>query len=264
MREITDINEIKKILEQILINVVDFCEKNQLKYYLGFGTLLGAVRHNGFIPWDDDVDIIMPREDYEKFVDAYSSDKYKIIDLRTDEKYFYPFAKVYDTSTVIQENTAEHSDFGLFIDVFPLDGVPETNKFHLHRLVLLQKLLMSKYKGADVKKTGIKRFFMAAARLLLKPVKSHNLACLIDRLASKYRYDKYDNVALVVWGYYYLVYKKSDIEPGTMHRFESFVYNVPGNYDAVLKATYGDYMQLPPPEKRVSKHGYRAYYIDRD
>ena len=78
MREITDINEIKKILEQILINVADFCEKNQLKYYLGFGSLLGAVRHNGFIPWDDDVDIIMPREDYKKFVAAYSSDKYKI------------------------------------------------------------------------------------------------------------------------------------------------------------------------------------------
>ena len=99
-------------------------------------------------------------------------------------------------------------------------------------------------------------------KALLKPVKIHDIARLIDRLSARYSYAQNENVGVSVWGYYYLAYKKSDIEPGAKLRFEDGTYSVPGNYDAILTKTYGDYMKLPPPEKRTVKHGYHAYYID--
>lgn len=124
MRKI-DINELKRIEINILDYVADFCNKNGITYYLDGGTLLGAIRHKGFIPWDDDIDIAMPRKDYDRFVHMCLDDsRYKILSYETDEKYIYSFAKVVDSYTKLKEwGTAEYEQLGVYIDVFPIDAL---------------------------------------------------------------------------------------------------------------------------------------------
>lgn len=123
--------EHKKIQLSILRDIDVFCQKNQIKYFLAFGTLLGAIRHKGFIPWDDDIDIAMPRPDYNKFILSFNGmvDNLKVLAPEIDLDYYAPYANVYDTRTVLEEKGTSHLKFeiGVKIDVFPIDGVP-TNK----------------------------------------------------------------------------------------------------------------------------------------
>ena len=98
-----EIDELKKIQLQILDDVVAFCDKEDLTYFLAYGTLIGAIRHNGYIPWDDDIDLVMPRDDYDYFLRHYneSTKRYKVLDYEVDPKYLYPFGKVIDTETLL-------------------------------------------------------------------------------------------------------------------------------------------------------------------
>ena len=124
--------EAKRVELDILLHVAKFCDEHGLRYFLAYGTLIGAVRHKGFIPWDDDIDIQMPREDYEKLLELYPKEN-------TDEKYFllapemkgahHPYAKIIDTRTVKKELGAKKNNpLGVDIDVFPLDGQPDGDK----------------------------------------------------------------------------------------------------------------------------------------
>ena len=128
MRNI-EINELKKLELDILIEIDEICTKNNFRYSLAYGTLIGAVRHKGFIPWDDDIDIFLPRPDYNKFVDYCSKNKtiFKLLSYDNSRWYSYPFAKATNQNTVIEE---EETDFngkmGIYVDVFPLDGLGDT------------------------------------------------------------------------------------------------------------------------------------------
>ena len=114
------IEEQKRIQLDILRDVAEFCEKNELQYFLAYGTLIGAVRHQGYIPWDDDIDIWMPEPDYDQFLKSYQSDKYKVIHNGNTKNYYVNFAKVHDERTRYQEAYTRDTGFGIFIDVFPL------------------------------------------------------------------------------------------------------------------------------------------------
>ena len=122
MKKLTD-KEVKQIELDILEYVHNFCEENGLKYIMNYGTLIGAVRHKGFIPWDDDIDISMPRADYEKLIASFPKNgRYKILDHRTSKDYFNNFVKVIDTNTKIVDNRNDKTyESGLFIDIFPMD-----------------------------------------------------------------------------------------------------------------------------------------------
>ena len=126
MREI-QFEEMKKIELNILIYFTEVCEENNLRYYLGGGTLLGAVRHKGFIPWDDDIDVMMPRPDFQKLLSlSINNENYNIIKPGT-AGYYYNFAKLVDTRTILEEKGIKRIDgLGVYIDIFPLDGMPET------------------------------------------------------------------------------------------------------------------------------------------
>ena len=121
-----DINEIKQIELDILVNIAKFCDEYGLRYYLAGGTLLGAIRHKGFIPWDDDIDIIMPREDYIKFFKTYKSDCgfYKADSILNNADYWLQTGKVFDLRTIVINNNEKYQ-FNIWIDVFPTDGVPK-------------------------------------------------------------------------------------------------------------------------------------------
>ena len=123
MKKLT-LDEVKKIQLEILAYIDSFCKKNNISYFINYGTLLGAVRHKGFIPWDDDIDISMDREHYNMFIEKFNQDssKYKILSLDTDKAYFNNFIKVVDTTTKIVDNR-NYKTFscGVFVDIFPMD-----------------------------------------------------------------------------------------------------------------------------------------------
>lgn len=127
MADFTLIESIQKIVYKILCDIDDFCAQNQIKYYLSGGTCLGAVRHHGFIPWDDDGDIMMPREDYDRFVVGFAkafSGKYMVGSLATDSEWQRPAGRVWDLSTKLEQTKFTGREMGVFIDVFPIDGLP--------------------------------------------------------------------------------------------------------------------------------------------
>ena len=134
--------ERKTIILKVLEEFASFCDSHDLKYSLSYGTLLGAIRHRGFIPWDDDVDVMMPREDYKKFLELYKSDKYKIISVYNNKLYYLPFAKFYDSTTIkvtAYNFKKQNSFFGLEIDIFPFDYL--TNSEIYNNLVKKQEKL---------------------------------------------------------------------------------------------------------------------------
>ena len=156
-------DELKSIQLDLLQKTADFCENNGLRYFLCGGTLIGAIRHKGYIPWDDDIDIAMPRPDYEKFVRIFNltQNYYQVMSIETDPDYAYAFAKVYENRTVLKELHYPGDAFGVyidilydnrtvlkelhykgsigvFIDIFPADGVKNTNQ--IRKIMLLHKL----------------------------------------------------------------------------------------------------------------------------
>ena len=120
------LDELKRIQIAILDKVHAFCLENNIIYFLSCGSLLGAIRHGGYIPWDDDIDLFMPRESYERFISSYNEadNGTRVRTLFTDKRYYYSFAKVEDVNTILVEKLPEKMDIGVNIDIFPIDGVP--------------------------------------------------------------------------------------------------------------------------------------------
>ena len=268
--------EIKKCELNLLSAFAQFCDKNNLKYYLTYGTLLGAVRHKGFIPWDDDIDVMMPRPDYDKFIeltgfskinDSYETRLYK----NCSHPNIYPYAKLIDNSTIVYEKgKAKKNVSGIWIDIFPLDGYPDweaadsitalnaKDLFNKYRkLRNMQDLCTTNplYVNQNIIKKIIK--FSLLPFIRLQSVKK--LCKKIEDNAQKYNYEKCDAVADLIWGDRWDIrIKKSELEPAELMYFEGLQFKVPHGWDSFLKLLYGNYMQLPPEDQRIT-HGFNAY-----
>ena len=148
MREITDLEEIKKIEYNILKEVHEFCVQNHLTYFLWGGTLLGAVRHNGFIPWDDDIDIAMPRESYDVLIHKFSESHFSVSACTSDANYPFTYAKVYDANTrKLEPVYKDKTDLGINIDIFPIDGYISKN--NLEKTVLKRDRLTKAWQRSN-------------------------------------------------------------------------------------------------------------------
>ena len=227
----------------ILDEVVRVCKKNGIKYFLMGGTLLGAIRHKGFIPWDDDIDICMLREDYEKFIKIAPNElkeKYKMVNYKTNKKAYLSFTKVVNSKTTFVENNAKEFDGhnGIWLDIFPLDYIDGINK-----------------------KVRIKNKFIKLIQGVLAE-KNLNLK-LVDIIIGKNKNN--GNYVITYFAHYNIeknVYELKDILPLGKTVFEGKKYDSPKNYDAILKTTYGDYMKLPPKDKQVTHNPIQIIFED--
>jgi len=256
------LEEVKAIELEILKYVKKICDDNKLKYFLCGGTLLGAIRHKGFIPWDDDIDIALPRNDYMKLIDILKGGhRYRCLSYYDNEDYHYPYAKVIDTHTIlIEHDQYPIKGLGVCIDIFPIDGLPRDSWrvwYHMTKLKVFRKMLglsLQKYPSSNVVKYITRSF----SRI----IGWKRWIRYVERLATKYDFNNGDKVGCIVAGYF----EKEVVSKGVFEKtidveFEGEIFPAPVGYDEYLTSLYGDYMKLPPEEKRISPHNYEAYLI---
>lgn len=261
-----NLTEIKEIQLDILKSVDRFCKQNNIRYSLSFGTLLGAVRHKGYIPWDDDIDIMMPRPDYDEFINSFNSftDFHKVKSITTNKKFPFNFAKVEDTRSSLVEVTDIPFEIGVNIDIFPIDGVPSNLKVlkkHIAYIQLLKSALTVKIVSVDFnKRSKMKNIVLMIFKAILKPFSFVNFINKIDSRILKYDY-KLSDYAMIACDSNKTSQrlKKKVFEEYNVLVFENNIFPVISDYDQFLTSIYGNYMKLPPLDQQVTHHAYEAF-----
>lgn len=267
------LREEKKILLETLRKFQKICSMYNLKYYAGYGTCLGAVRHKGFIPWDDDIDVLMPRADYDKFLKLKKQaieDNCEIIDY-SNNKLYYSFAKFCDMNTTIVELQTNKVVHGVFIDVFPLDDADDSdNTRKLYKdSIRCQELLLEVCK--DISITSVVDYFKSNCWVKSLKCLYHLLYQCVFRPHRYRRFLKNEDILRQQKGEYYLhyygcygyskdLYKKKWFDQTVEVPFENMSILIPKDYDGYLTSIYGDYMKLPPIEQQVGHHN--IYFFD--
>lgn len=267
---LNDPNTLKKVQNvqlEILKEFDRICRKNNITYQLWAGTLLGAIRHEGFIPWDDDIDVAMLRSDYEKFISICNKeldDKYFIQTFKTDPNSQSLFAKIKKNGTIYRENRVKNTEMhhGIFIDIFPLDNVKDNKKYYTIKLKIASFLyrihigLATAYDDASNAKKKIKsvlnKLINNKIKFKLKNIieklityENKNDSNYINHLTNGINIERLDK---------FLV-KKDTFNNVIEKSFEGEKFFVPENYDDLLKNIYGNYMELPPIDQQTPHHG---------
>ncbi len=261
----------KKDIEQIEIDILKkidkICKENNLSYSITAGTAIGAIRHKGFIPWDDDIDIIMLRKDYNKLKEILTANEYadiKYISCETQDDYYNLFAKVVDLRTEAKEiGIRPIKDYGIFIDIFPIDNLPndeKERKRYINKLNLLRKIHLIKLYEKQISKSKKNLIIKNIIAFLLKPINLRKLVIKFNKLMQKYKDDENSNYVGSLCTELTLkkkkMYEKNFFDEKIDINFENTKFKLAANYDKYLKDVYGDYMQLPLKEQRVSGHNW--------
>ncbi len=260
--------EQKQLLLELLNEFDSFCRNVGIKYYLIGGTLLGAIRHKGFIPWDDDIDVCMMRKDYERLLDIYkpSQNKFKLMSMKNNTKYYYPFAKLVNDDTILVEEGQEKNPLGVYLDIFPIDNCPgstyqeackNVSQMNIYRWLRNFKII-----SFNDSREWYKNMVLAIGKLISFPLSRRKISELIEKKATKNIEKDCQYVGELVNTAYGFgeVYDKCHFEEGVEVEFEGGKYIAPKDYDFILTSMYHDYMQLPPIEKRFSNHNSRCWY----
>lgn len=268
MRQLT-LKELQSFSLEILKDVAGFCERNGIRYSLGYGTLLGAVRHKGFIPWDDDVDLMMPREDYERFRSAYRSDKFTFIDSRNTPDCFIVFGRVCDMEKTIAKSRIPwiNKDVGVWIDIFPVDRVPDDPQTYERIYESLLILMKTNVRIRRVHASPSSAFsFVERLRLMVLKMINPRLAksdpnaivkdmTVLISLLSPQQSRHWSQLCCPDVGTNEF-FMDEDINEYIPLRFEDRDFFAWKGYDRILRDSYGDYMILPPENKRKPLQSY--------
>ena len=253
-----DSKELRKLqltLVELLDEVVRICNKHKLEYFVVGGTCLGAVRHKGFIPWDDDIDVAMPREDYEKFLVIARDEldpKYFLDYYKTSSENHFGFAKIKKNNTTFVQGYTYKSHNGFFLDIFPLDYNKKDTKLVAFDASLSRCLVETlKYKDKNLKLKDLRRPYIS---LLFVPFTNKRLHKMIDYLYTHNNKKEHGNAAIYPTVYHYKkdVYPMDVVFPHSEVEFEGKKYHAYHDPDKYLTHLYGDYMKLPPKEKQVA------------
>ena len=256
-----DLKHLQKVLLMILKDFIEICEENDLNYYVCGGTALGAVRHNGFIPWDDDVDVYLFRKDYEKFLEIVSkkeNDKYTFVNVKTHDDYFLYFTKMMLNGTKFEEWWANQVNFKsqIFIDIFVLDNITD-NRFKRFFQVKICRILDRLTTIAAIKLEGYPKSVQTPSNIIhnifkllkIKPITISNLNLKLMKI------NKDDNSKMVCDFSEVgrpAVYERKDFGKPIKIKFESIEINVAQNYNYTLSKIYGDYMKIPDKKDRIN------------
>lgn len=259
MRLLTD-SELRSLQMEIMDDVHRFCQANGIRYSLTYGTLLGAVRHKGYIPWDDDIDLMMPRPDYERFLKEYSSPENELVVLKRMDSCVEMFTKVCRKGTKMVDKKLGRSQWGVNVDVFPVDGCPANPE---HQVLIDQKInllakLCPRYKAVHSQKALWFLKYLVKRVLYFYPHSIAHLKEAIDQLAAcdpatmpsagilMESCDSFQTDSSIYAAY-------------TLLPFEGRDYCAVQDFDSLLTTKYGDYMTPPPPEGRISLHQYDVF-----
>ncbi|MEY8392174.1 LicD family protein [Lachnospiraceae bacterium] len=242
---------------EMMIEVDRICHKHNICYSLDGGTLLGAIRHNGFIPWDDDADIVMLRDEYEKFYQVckkeLDTERFFLQDYRTDKNYLWGYSKMRRNHTVFLREGQEHVNChtGVCIDIFVYDNVPDgwlVRRLHLFLCYLIRKGLYARVGKKNADSVVMRKWFCIISKIprnfwfkqigWLAGITNRKESCLVRHMTYPYRKQCRYGLPRKCFD----EYMDKDFEG---HNFRIFK-----DYDLYLSRLYGNYMELPPPEKR--------------
>jgi len=271
MKELT-IEEVKQIEYELLCKLDKVCKENDIDYSLTGGTLIGAVRHGGFIPWDDDIDIQMPRKDYMAFLEICEKEDvgFDVISIYSNPKYTELFAKVMARDTLLVEENREKRgyDLGINIDIFPVDGMGHSYKEAKarYRRKAFQRELLVAAKWSKFFRSKSHAWYYEPIRfgmfVLSRCVSGEKMIKQLDKYCMKYDMKEMEYSTIFSGVYrtkeimeseYYMDYIDCDFEKGK--------FPILKRYDPYLRKIFGDYTTMPPKDKRVSHHSFRAYKI---
>lgn len=242
-----------------------FCEENGLSYYLAKGSLIGAVRHKGFIPWDDDIDVFMPRRDYDFLVKNFCSSGFQVVAPENNPRCYTLFAKVINTKTRLLERHADY-EIGAYVDIFPLDNLPNGHlrRFIFQNIIRVRRLCLDIASYSDL--SSFVSYKGLIARMIHKIFINDKRRIKEINFAWKYPLKYKDQKESKFYMVYYIVPFVPELKADWFERqlpveFEGNIYYAPVGYDALLRLLYGDYHTLPPESKRHPHHCFTCSWV---
>ncbi|MCI8319034.1 MAG: LicD family protein [Lachnospiraceae bacterium] len=271
MRELS-MQETQAVSLEILRLIADICEEQKLRYVLIYGTLIGAVRHHEYIPWDDDVDIMMPRPDYEKllvYLNAHLKEypHLQVFNPKECKEYPYMITRISDDRYMIEMKNEKPYGMGVFIDIYPYDGLGKTKEEAVaygmkgDRLSSLCYQSTRAHFAIETTTSGFRKLIKYPVYLISKWIGKDFFQKRLEKLAGIKAYDTSEYVGCVVWlsGGEKDIFLRRWFDETIMMPFGKYEFRIPKCYDEVLRHGYGDYMQLPPEKDRIGHHFFKVY-----
>lgn len=266
-------DEIRNVSLKIFNKVLQICNELDIDVWIMYGTLIGAVRHKGFIPWDDDFDLIMKRKDYDKFIEFCVKNKkalapYYIDHFSVNPEYPFYIARICDPNYILKFDNMSYTS-GMFIDLYPFDGMGDDldywrsskdggkykRKIELIKAMIWEHNFNNPFIGSNL----LKKTLRGVLGIYAKTKSNKYWMEKLDEIARTFSWDESKYVAPVGWDNRVRGLKREWFEGTTWLQFEQIKVPVPIKYKEILTEIYGDYMKLPPKDKRVATHFYKAY-----
>ena len=267
-----ELRKLQLVSVKMLKEFDEICSRNNIEYFAVFGTLLGAVRHRGFIPWDDDVDIMMPRPDHDRlmaYLDRHIGDygHLRAFNRKTCPEYPYMITRISDDRYEIVMENEKPFGMGVIIDIYPYDGLGHTKKEAVRfgmkgdRLSSLCFQATRDHFAIETTRSAWRKAVKYPVYLFCKLCGKERFQDALDKLAGVKPYDSSRFVGCVIWLSWGVkdMYLRKWFDDYIYQPFDKYRFRIPADYDKILRHTYGDYMQLPPVEERTGHHYYKAY-----